>query len=116
MKGEALSNKDRGKCLEPNHPLQFQLKALKRLSASDDPDVREMAQTYIGWIEKVQQAARDKKPIDERFETYLKKRATHKREPERPAPIVRSYGISSNSVTGDHGVASVSVTRRTRQK
>jgi len=58
------------------------LKALRRLSASDDPDVREMAQTYIGWIEKVQQAARDKKPIDERFETYLKKRATRKRKPK----------------------------------
>jgi SPP1 gp7 family putative phage head morphogenesis protein len=58
------------------------LKALKRLSGSDDPDVREMAQTYIAWIEKVQQAASGKTSIDERFETYLKKRATRKRKPK----------------------------------
>jgi len=47
------------------------LKTLRWLSASDNLDVREMAQTYIGWLEKVQQAARDKRPIHERFEIYL---------------------------------------------
>jgi len=49
------------------------LNMLKKLVGSDDPDVREMAQVYITWIERVQQAAKDKKPIPEIFETYLKK-------------------------------------------
>ncbi len=49
------------------------LDALKKLAGSDDPDVREMAQVYISWIEKAQHAARDRKPISEVFETYRKK-------------------------------------------
>ncbi len=56
------------------------LKALRRLSKADDPDVREMAQTYIAWVERVQQAAKEKSTIDGRFETYLKKRVTRKRK------------------------------------
>ena len=55
------------------------LAALKRLRQADDADVKEMAETYIGWIEKVQTAARDKTPIEGRFETYLKQRATRKK-------------------------------------
>ena len=55
------------------------LAALRRLRQADDPDVREMAETYIGWIERVQAAARDKAPIAGRFETYLKKRAAPRR-------------------------------------
>jgi len=51
-----------------------------RLCASDDTDVQEMMQTYTGWIEKVKQAVCDKRPVDERFETYLKKRATRERK------------------------------------
>lgn len=46
-------------------------KALRWLRALDHLDVREMTQTYIGWIEEVQQAAREKRPIHERFEIYL---------------------------------------------
>ena len=52
------------------------VKVLERLVKSDDPDVREMAQTYIGWVDKVQQAARDRQSIPERFETYVKKVVT----------------------------------------
>ncbi len=54
--------------------------ALKRLRQADDADIKEMAGTYIAWIEKVQKAARDKTPIEEHFETYLKKRATRKKK------------------------------------
>lgn len=49
------------------------LDTLKKLAGSDDPDVREMAQVYIAWIEKTQQAARERRPISEMFETYRKK-------------------------------------------
>ena len=54
--------------------------ALKRLRQADNADIKEMAGTYIAWIEKVQKAARDKTPIEEHFETYLKKRATRKKK------------------------------------
>ncbi len=54
--------------------------ALKRLRQADDADAKEMAGTYIAWIENVQKAARDKTPIEEHFETYLKKRATRKKK------------------------------------
>ncbi len=54
--------------------------ALKRLRQADNADVKEMAGTYIAWIEKVQKAARDKTPIEEHFEAYLKKRATRKKK------------------------------------
>lgn len=49
------------------------LPALKKLTKSDDPEVREMAQSYIDWIEKTQEAARDRKPIAGKFEAYLRK-------------------------------------------
>jgi SPP1 gp7 family putative phage head morphogenesis protein len=52
------------------------IEALERLAKSDDPDVREMAETYKGWVEKVQQAVRDRKAIPEYFDMYLKKAAT----------------------------------------
>ena len=54
--------------------------ALKRLRRADDADVKEMAATYIAWIENVQKAARDQTPIEGHFETYLKKRATRKKK------------------------------------
>ncbi len=54
--------------------------ALKRLRQADDRDIKEMAGTYIAWIEKVQKAARDKTPIEEHFEAYLKKRATREKK------------------------------------
>lgn len=47
--------------------------ALKKLAKSDDPDVREMAENYIGWLEKVQDAVAQKKDIPEKFTQYLKK-------------------------------------------
>jgi len=52
------------------------IKALEKLARSDDPDIREMAEIYKGWVEKVQQAVRDRKPIPEHFDMYLKKVAT----------------------------------------
>jgi len=67
------------------------LKALRRLSKSDDPDVREMADTYIAWIGKVQQATREKRSIDQRFETYLKKRAPRrKKQKDTPFTVHRT--------------------------
>jgi SPP1 gp7 family putative phage head morphogenesis protein len=67
------------------------LKALRRLSKSDDQDIREMADTYIAWIEKVQLAANEKKTIDQRFETYLKKRATRsKKRKDAPFTVRRT--------------------------
>lgn len=58
------------------------LTALRRLRQAHDPDVKEMAEAYIGWIEKVQAAARDKTLVDGRFETYLKKHAARKKTPK----------------------------------
>ena len=65
------------------------LAALRRLRQASDPDVKEMADTYIGWIEKVQTAARDKASIAGRFETNLKKRAVRKKRPKDVAFTVR---------------------------
>jgi hypothetical protein len=54
------------------------LDALRKLEKSSDQDVRTMAENYIAWIEKVQQAVRDRKPIPEVFEAYLKKHTSPK--------------------------------------
>lgn len=56
------------------------IKALEKLAKSDDPEVREMAETYKGWVDKVQEAVRDRTPIPIRFDTYLKKLATKPRK------------------------------------
>ena len=58
-----------GRQLQPGHldKAAKHLEALEKLAKSDDPDVREMAETYIGWLERVQQAASDRKPIPETF-------------------------------------------------
>ena len=69
------------------------LAALRRLRQASDPDVKEMAEIYIGWIEQVQAAARDKAPIAERFETYLKKRATPKKRPKDVPFTVRKTKV-----------------------
>ncbi len=67
------------------------LTALRRLRQADDADVREMAETYIGWIEKAQAAARDKAPLAGRFETYLKKRAAPRgRRTDAPFTVRRT--------------------------
>ena len=58
------------------------LAALRRLREVDNADVKEMAETYIAWIENVQKAAREKTPIEEHFKTYLKKRRTRKKRPK----------------------------------
>ena len=52
--------------------------ALRKLAKSDDPDVRDMAQEYMSWIEKIDQAIAQEKEVPGRFDTYLKKRATKK--------------------------------------
>lgn len=49
------------------------LAELRKLAKSDDTEVRQMAETYIGWLERTQQAVRDKTPIPEKFEAYLRK-------------------------------------------
>lgn len=43
--------------------LDQHLTALRKLAKSDDPEVREMATTYIGWIERTQEAARERNPL-----------------------------------------------------
>lgn len=48
------------------------MKALRALAKSDDSDVRRMAETYIGWLDKVQQAASGRQGIAENFTQYLK--------------------------------------------
>ena len=52
------------------------IRALRQLAKSDAPDIREMAETYIDWVDRVQQAAIQGKSIPERFEGYLKKVVT----------------------------------------
>ena len=57
------------------------LAALRRLRQHEDPDVKEMATTLA--------AVRDKAPIDELFNAYLKKRATPRRRPKNVPFTVR---------------------------
>ncbi len=72
------------------------LAALRRLREASDPDVKEMADTYIGWIEKAQTAARDKASIAGRFETYLKKRtAPKKRAKDVPFTVRKTKVLQS---------------------
>ena len=49
------------------------LVALRKLTKSDDAEVRQMAETYISWIERTQQAVRERTSIPEKFETYIRK-------------------------------------------
>ena len=65
------------------------LKALKRLADSTDPDERAMARSYMDWIEKVQEAAREHKPVGGRFDVYLKKHAAPEKKPKEAPFTVR---------------------------
>ncbi|MCE5322394.1 minor capsid protein [bacterium] len=60
--------------------LNKHLPALKKLAKSDDPDVREMATAYVDWIERIQEAVRERKPVAGKFETYLRKSLPKKGE------------------------------------
>ena len=44
------------------------LDQLRKLAKSDDADVRSMSESYIGWIERIHQSAKERKPIPEVFE------------------------------------------------
>lgn len=65
------------------------LKALKRLADSTDPDERAMARSYMDWIEKVREAAREHKPVGGRFDVYLKKHAAPEKKPKEAPFTVR---------------------------
>jgi len=56
------------------------LDALKKLAKSSDPDVKEMAEDYIAWIEKVQQARKDEGKIPGHFNPYLRKQIPAKKK------------------------------------
>ena len=56
------------------------LDALKKLAESSDPDVKKMAESYIAWIEKVQQARKDGGRIPEHFNPYLRKQVPAKKK------------------------------------
>jgi SPP1 gp7 family putative phage head morphogenesis protein len=56
------------------------LPALRKLAESEDPDVREMAESYIAWVENVQQAVTGGKPIQGIFEGYVKKYPSPKKQ------------------------------------
>ncbi|MEN6521121.1 MAG: minor capsid protein [Armatimonadota bacterium] len=69
------------------------LDALRELAKSADPDVREMAESYIGWIEQVKQAAKERKPIPEMFSAYLKKHASPKKKEAKVDFTVRKSKV-----------------------
>ncbi len=81
--------------------------ALRKLAKSDDPDVRQMAENYIGWIENVEQATKSRKPIPEVFEGYLKKHATPKKQTKDVDFTVRKTKALSTKRTISKGELAV---------
>ena len=75
--------------------------ALQELRQVDDPDVKEMAETYLGWIGTIMVAVRTKVPIKETFETYLKKRARKKRREKVPFTVRRTKVLHSQRRLSD---------------
>lgn len=89
------------------------LDALKKLTDSDDPDVREMAQFYMAWIEKTQQAARERKPVSGMFETYRKKHSSpRKKVSDSDFTVRKTKALQSKRAVrrGDISVESDAVT------
>lgn len=87
--------------------LNKHLPALKRLAKSDDPEVREMAQTYIDWIERTQEAARQGKPIAGKFETYLRKSPPERSEKKDVDFTVRKTKVLMEKRTLARGELSI---------
>lgn len=52
------------------------LPVLRRLAGSDDPDVKEMADGYIGWLTKIEEGVSKRQGIPEQFSPYLKRHAS----------------------------------------
>ncbi|MHB1000773.1 MAG: phage head morphogenesis protein [Armatimonadota bacterium] len=52
------------------------LSTLRKLAKSDDPDTKAMADDYITWLKKVDNAVSKKNAIPEKFTQYLKKHAS----------------------------------------
>ena len=72
------------------------LKALKRLTESDDPDERDMARTYIAWIERVREAAKSGKPLGEQFDSYRRKQAPPvRKKKESPFTVRRTKVLNT---------------------
>lgn len=87
--------------------LNKHLPALKKLAKSDDPDVREMATTYMNWIERIQEAARERKPVEGKFETYFRKSLPKKGEIKNVDFTVRKTKILMEKRTLANGELSI---------
>ena len=83
------------------------LETLRKLARSNDPDVREMAEGYIGWIEKAQQAAKDRQPIPGVFEAYLKKHPSPKSKAKEADFTVRKSKVLMTKRTISKGELAV---------
>jgi len=67
--------------------------ALKKLAKSDDPDVREMADSYIGWLERIKDASAQRTDIPEKFTQYMKKRVSAPKKGGEPDFTVRKTKV-----------------------
>lgn len=65
------------------------LSALKKLAKSDDPDIKEMAETYIDWLGRIKDAAAQQSAIPEKFTQYMKKRVSAPKKESKPDFTVR---------------------------
>ncbi|HUT54386.1 MAG TPA: minor capsid protein [bacterium] len=55
-------------------------KALQKLAKSSDPDVQGMANEYLAWLARIEEAESAKKPIKDMFGAYTKKHASPRPE------------------------------------
>ena len=81
--------------------------ALRVLAKSDDPDIRQMAEGYIGWIEMVQQAAQEHAQVPGVFEAYLRQHPTPKKQTKTADFAVRKTKVLSTKRTISRGDLSV---------
>jgi hypothetical protein len=70
--------------------LEPQIAKLEQLRKSSDPEVREMAENYLTWINKVQVAVKERKPVDGGlFNPYLRKSVPPKQDAKDGPFIVK---------------------------
>jgi len=70
--------------------------ALRKLLKSGDPDVKEMAETYLQWLDRVDEAVAQRQKVGGgNFEAYLRKRLPPREDKKAPPFTVRKTKVQS---------------------
>ncbi|MHB1462031.1 MAG: minor capsid protein [Armatimonadota bacterium] len=83
------------------------LDALTRLTKSDDPDVKAMAESYIGWLKRVKQSVEQREKIPDVFSAYTRQHAAARKRTEELGYTVKKTKVLLTKRTLSRGELSV---------